>query len=468
MNHKIVPDPVPSLPVVILGAGLSGLSCALRLAQNRIPVIVLEKNDYVGGLAGTIRQNGYSLDFGPHSFFSEDSEVRQKVMDLFDHDPLLSSPRSVKFYYRDKYLDYPLTPFNVLFQMGFKESMKCLASYLSSRFKTPARSLNQETVEEWAIGNFGDHLYQVFFKPYTEQFWKMKASELSSQAIPSHTRLSFVQTLRYLIRKRTSGKNLSLIDREKLPTFYPRYGYGAIAEAFSEQVLQEKGGVETNASVSSVDFSGYYPVIEYHSSEGLKKIKASHIISTLPITMLIEFLKPLPSKEVLKSAKALSFRPLLFLGMITAKQNILSCSYLYTLNKPYNRITEMNRFSPETSPKGKNILAVEIPCSFNDPLFDASPEELFEKVISSLSSDGFLNRSEVEGLILAKSAFAYPIYTKNYRSHLETLLSHLNKISSLKTLGRSAEFRYMDGDQCIRRSFDYADSLIPTLNAHSK
>ena len=38
---------------------------------------------------------------------------------------------------------------------------------------------NNLSVEEWAIDNFGKYLYLHFFNPYSEQFWKIKTSELS-------------------------------------------------------------------------------------------------------------------------------------------------------------------------------------------------------------------------------------------------------------------------------------------------
>ena len=100
-------------PVIILGGGVSGLSAAWKLAARGIPVTVLEASSRVGGLASTVRQNGYALDFGPHSFFAEDDSVLHTVLGLFSN-PLMPMQRNVKFYYRGKYLDYPFSAISIL------------------------------------------------------------------------------------------------------------------------------------------------------------------------------------------------------------------------------------------------------------------------------------------------------------------------------------------------------------------
>ena len=57
--------------VIILGAGISGLSGAWRLSNSGVQVDIFESSLSVGGLAATVRQDSYCLDIGPHSFFSE-------------------------------------------------------------------------------------------------------------------------------------------------------------------------------------------------------------------------------------------------------------------------------------------------------------------------------------------------------------------------------------------------------------
>src|SRR3989338_1013162 len=145
--------------IIILGAGISGLSAGWRLACKGIKVDILETSERVGGLAGTVREDGYCLDFGPHSFFSEDTAIVDTVLKLFDK-KLEPTPRRVKFYYKGKYLDYPLSPHNIFFQMGIGSGIRIALSFLKSKVALQSRLNSEgkdETVENWAISNFGEH-----------------------------------------------------------------------------------------------------------------------------------------------------------------------------------------------------------------------------------------------------------------------------------------------------------------------
>jgi diapolycopene oxygenase len=51
--------------VGVVGSGLGGLSAACVLAARGYPVIVFEKNEWIGGKAAVLQQDGYRFDMGP-------------------------------------------------------------------------------------------------------------------------------------------------------------------------------------------------------------------------------------------------------------------------------------------------------------------------------------------------------------------------------------------------------------------
>ncbi|MBK6680297.1 MAG: FAD-dependent oxidoreductase [Ignavibacteriales bacterium] len=51
--------------VVVIGAGLGGLSAAIRLAKKGFSVTIVEQNNKTGGKANEINEEGFRFDTGP-------------------------------------------------------------------------------------------------------------------------------------------------------------------------------------------------------------------------------------------------------------------------------------------------------------------------------------------------------------------------------------------------------------------
>ena len=54
--------------VVVIGAGLGGMSTAIMLAGNAFQVTILEKNPQIGGKLNRLQTSGFSFDLGPSIF----------------------------------------------------------------------------------------------------------------------------------------------------------------------------------------------------------------------------------------------------------------------------------------------------------------------------------------------------------------------------------------------------------------
>ena len=83
--------------VIIVGAGIGGLSTALRLSARGYEVEIIEKNEQAGGRLNQIKKDGFTFDTGP-SFFSMSYEFDELAIDagfelpyeIIELDPLYS------------------------------------------------------------------------------------------------------------------------------------------------------------------------------------------------------------------------------------------------------------------------------------------------------------------------------------------------------------------------------------------
>ena len=104
---------------IIIGAGPAGLTAGYELVQlKKKSILIIEKHNHVGGLASTKVFGDYRYDIGPHRFFTKNEEIDSLFLKILGNDAVKVN-RLTRIYYKKKYFNYPLTPINALFGLGF-------------------------------------------------------------------------------------------------------------------------------------------------------------------------------------------------------------------------------------------------------------------------------------------------------------------------------------------------------------
>ena len=75
---------MPNRTVLIIGGGIAGLATAVRLIQNGIKPIILEKRPFLGGRAYsfTDRDTGTEIDNGQHVFIGACDQFQKYISDI--------------------------------------------------------------------------------------------------------------------------------------------------------------------------------------------------------------------------------------------------------------------------------------------------------------------------------------------------------------------------------------------------
>jgi len=159
--------------VTIIGAGISGLSCAWTLKKLGIEAVVLEASDRPGGVIQTEKIHGYQIEAGPNSFQTSASALRLvEEIGLWD-DLLPPAPNAPRFVYWDgKLRKIPFGP------LTFGGILRILREPF-----VRSRSLPDESVRDFFIRRLGRQAHDRLVAPALTGIFAGNTANLSMAAV---------------------------------------------------------------------------------------------------------------------------------------------------------------------------------------------------------------------------------------------------------------------------------------------
>lgn len=446
--------------VVVLGAGLTGLSAGSVLARAGYGVTVIEADTAVGGLSKTIQHNGYRFDLGGHRFFTTDEGLNRFVHDLMQ-DELITVSRSSKIFMRDKFLDYPLRPANAFFGLGILTSLRILADFGLEKCRGLISQNKCVSLEDWVIRNFGRTMFDIYFKVYSEKVWGIDCSRISAEWVDRRINgLSLAKALKNAFL-RVSGKKIpTLVDE----FFYPKLGIGRISERLKDEIVVNNS-VLLDTRVESIhhDHNEISSVIVRHQTH-TDVITGKQFISSLPLSQVINMLSPAPPQHILDAAARLRFRDLVVVALMVDKDRVTDQTWIYIPEEkiPFGRLHEPTNWSAMMAPQGKTLLVIEYFSFKGDRVWNDTDDHLVEVTLDHLETLGFLKSGDVCDSMVVRVPKAYPLFEVGYRELCEELYAYLGRFRNLHIAGRSGMFRYYNMDHAIESGLRAAEAVMGT------
>ncbi|MDD5435932.1 MAG: FAD-dependent oxidoreductase [Candidatus Omnitrophica bacterium] len=444
--------------VVVLGAGVSGLTAGHELARKGFDVVVIEKSDYIGGLAATFSYKNHLIDYGPHNFHTHIPEVFQFVKEDLGVPLKGMSITASKLFFMGKFVNYPLKIHDAIRNLNWRVSMRCFFDYVLTRVKLKfTRGKNEGSFEEWVKGRYGKYVYDLYFGPYVKKVWGLPGTDLdvtvARKRIPE-------PSLLYLIVRSLTGFKFGpkhSEDPERVTSHYPPKGIGVISDRLRDGIVKSGGRVELSCKIGSIEAPadrGAERVVHYTSGGVGKTLKCDYLVSTIPLDSLYELLSA-PGKEgIEKDVRELPYRSLILLYMFMKMEKLFDAPWIYFNERDnpdliFNRLYEVGNFSPEMIHDKKGVLCLEVTCYENDETWKKANEDLFNICISYLEKNKFLDRSQVQEVLTKHIGVAYPIFKKGYMPHLSKTLGYLTDELGILCIGRQGLFSYANVDHCI-------------------
>ena len=432
----------------IVGSGPSGLTCSYELLKENKKILMIERDSRSGGLAKSYNYDGNIFDTGPKRFHTDDEVVKNFLNEIMQMETI---GRSTKVHFVNKYFDWPLN-LKSIFKMPISTAIKSLYDLVH---KEDIRDIS--SFEQYIKFKYGNHLYQTFFKPYTEKFLRIQAENI-------HSDWAMTGINRTVIDKKVKAdsildiiKSLALPKKIDTKFLYPSTGgFGGFFDKLYELNLKNKNfSIEFNTSFDQLKYEN--DIFSAHSKTG-KTYEFKNLIWTGNLNDLVHLIDQ-------NSKTDLNYINTVFYNFIckanSVKKNTAQWIYISDGRNLISRITCMKEFAKSTTPDGYYNFITEVTDSQKQPLYFKDPEKYKDKVIKELMDINFLKNDKIDDIKINAVKDTYPIYHKKYKLAFGDIVRKVKKFSNnITLLGRSGAYWYNNSDHSIRMAIEISKKLL--------
>jgi protoporphyrinogen oxidase len=419
--------------LVILGAGISGISASFHARKMGIEAVIYEANGRAGGLLDNFTVEGFRFDNAVHLSFASEPEVRA----IFDTTPYFSHP-AVSWCWDDgAWLKHPVQ--NNMFSLSSDERVRLIAGLIDRP------DIEIKNYRDWLIYQFGAPIATRWHLPYTEKYWTVPAEELGTAWIGNRVRRADVrEVLQGAFAPETPNHYYAAEMR------YPKHGG---YRAFIEPLLIDTD-VRSNHRATEICLAKR--LIRFANSE---RVSFKKLISTLPLPILISIIDEVPVE--VRDAAATLFATsvdLISVGFHNANVQPHLWFYIYDKDILAARAYSPSIKSPDNAPANRSSLQFEIYSSPRKPQ-SHSPEEMKANTMMALKRMDLV-KSEDEVLFMHHKQLPWGnvVFDIGMEERRDLVLNWLEQVG-IMTAGRFGEWAYLWSNQAFMSGLKAAQQL---------
>ena len=407
------------LPVVILGAGVSGLVAADILASAGNEVVVLEPYDRLGGNQRSRTIGEYTFDIGAFVFVAGSPFFRR-----FPATEALCVPariRVMRITPQGRISEYPYSVADDLLRRGPLEIVRSFLSLCRGRLA----SSKLDSAASFARHHLGDRLFtQSGLRAYIQRLCGVPAEEVEygfaekRMAWIARTLSLSALTARLGPRPKTAAPPANLVR--------PREGFEALFAPVATHLAERGVSIRLNCGIEGIAATG--AGFRVTTSQGA--VAASRVISSIPLKITAEAVG-------IAAVDGVDSLPLLTLYVACEGDLGFGAEVLYNFSDEgsWKRLTVHSRIYGKV--EGRHYLSVEAPLAARSG--EAGAE--FAAFLAFMRRHGLL-RGAAELLGHDITGYAYPIYARGSIAASEALLDRV-EATGVEMLGRQGRFDYI-------------------------
>ena len=269
--------------IVVVGAGISGLTTAYLLSKKGFDVVVLEKNNSVGGSIESVLENGFLFDRGPNSALETTPVIGQLIRELNLEPELLYASKlaNKRYILRDNKLhSLPMSPQELIKTKLF--SGKAKLRLMAEPFIGKSNDGYYQSLAEFVKRRLGQEFLDYAINPFVAGVYAGRPEDLSvKSAFPKLFALEekygglIVGTIRS-IRER---KKRAEVAKQSAKMLSFKSGMialpNAIEKYFGDRVL-------LSSEVISIDKIQTAYTVSYQKNGTINKLNCDAVLSTIP------------------------------------------------------------------------------------------------------------------------------------------------------------------------------------------
>jgi len=427
--------------IIVLGAGLSGLSAAWHLQKKGIDCRVFEKESAPGGLCRSKNIGGFTFDYDGHLLHFRQEYTLNLVKNLLG-DNLAEHQRSAWIYFDGAYTRYPFQA--NLYGLSPTVIKECVLGFIKANKNGPVDSKNGLDFLNWIKRTFGEGIARHFMIPYNKKFWTVPPQELNCGWLDGFIP---VPSLKEVIEGTVEENQRQFGYNARF--WYPKKG--GIAELSSALAGKIKN-LNYNCRITGIDLNKK----EIKIGSGRRE-RFDYLVSTIPLPELPSLASGLPARTLYWFAK-LKWNSIFNLNLGVDKKENCGRHWVYFPHEEacFFRVGFFHNFSSDLVPQGKGSLYAEVAYSKDKPI---DKDAIIARIKRELKKVGIIRKKDV---ICAQDIndikYGYPIYDKNYRQAREKILKFLSA-KGIVSCGRYGSWRYMSMEDALLDGRNVAEKL---------
>ncbi|MEK6553433.1 MAG: NAD(P)-binding protein, partial [Bacteroidota bacterium] len=218
---------------LVLGAGLSGLSCGISLLEAGHDVTILEKEQSAGGLCRSFRKDGFTFDYGPHFLFGQEIRnlLKERIISSFEI-PLIKRDGE-RIFAQNRLFKFPFEPKDILKNMEKRHVLPVLIDAVIANIFRKSKPVTN--LEEWIVNTVGEKIYNyICLSGYVQKLYglppKCVSPKWGEQKLKFLSRWRNNSLLLLGLRALKEGKQL-----QKQVVSYPLSGIDSIPNKLKER-----------------------------------------------------------------------------------------------------------------------------------------------------------------------------------------------------------------------------------------